>query len=61
MPATGRALQANRRNTGIWQLTRDNNSYRESIGNAGDGLAQPRTRHKPFFLRAFFDVERPLR
>ena len=43
------------------ELMCDNNSYRASIGNAGDGLAQPRTRHKPFFLRAFFDVERPLR
>ena len=41
--ATGRALRADRRKQGnqaIRQLTRDNDSYRESNPDAGDELAQ---------------------
>ena len=43
------------------ELMRDNNSYRASIGGAGDGIAEPQNQHTPLFLRAFFDMVRSFR
>ena len=62
--ATGRALRADRRKQGnqaIRQLTRDNDSYRESNPDAGDELAQRSNRHTSLFLCALFDMARSLR